>query len=88
MDDDEEQPYGRRKIERILPRPTDGFMDKSKDGTIHKLREAHLKLLIYLFLIMFVLLDGSEKSGSKDSSVSTTSTNVGNFPYYELLKRE
>jgi hypothetical protein len=85
--EEEEQHYGSRKIERILPRPTDGFMDKSKDGKVHKLREAQFNLLNYLFLILFVLLDEADRSSSGDSDRSATAK-VGHFPDYEHLKRE
>ena len=68
VDDEEDQHYGSRRIERLLPKPTDGFMDKSKDSKIHKLREAQFNLLNYLFLTLFVLLDESERSRSGDPS--------------------
>ena len=49
----------RKMIDRELPKPSEGFQDRFKDGKVHnKLRASHLDLLSHsLYYVLWFLVD-------------------------------
>ena len=83
--EDDFQYFGSRYIDRELPKPTQGFQDKFKDGKVHKLRASQHELLSYIFYVLWFILDEIDIDRPEgDNNVPK----VGHFPDLPDLKRE